>query len=60
MFIGREKELNSLNKLYDSDKFEFVVLMVAAASERLSLSITLLRKNLQFTLWALKATKSRI
>ena len=26
MFIGREKELNSLNKLYDSGKFEFVVL----------------------------------
>ena len=26
MFIGREKELASLNKLYNSDKFEFVVL----------------------------------
>ena len=26
MFIGRERELASLNKLYDSDKFEFVVL----------------------------------
>lgn len=26
MFIGREKELNSLNALYDSGKFEFVVL----------------------------------
>ena len=26
MFIGRERELNSLNKLYNSDKFEFVVI----------------------------------
>ena len=26
MFIGRERELYSLNKLYDSSKFEFVVL----------------------------------
>lgn len=26
MFIGREKELNALNKLYHSDKFEFVVI----------------------------------
>ena len=26
MFIGRERELSSLNKLYDSGKFEFVVL----------------------------------
>jgi len=26
MFIGREREMDSLNKLYSSDKFEFVVL----------------------------------
>lgn len=26
MFIGREQELNVLNKLYDSDKFEFTVI----------------------------------
>lgn len=26
MFIGRENELNTLNKLYSSDKFEFVVI----------------------------------
>ena len=26
MFIGRDKELNSLDKLYKSDKFEFVVI----------------------------------
>ncbi len=26
MFIGRERELNSLNRLYASDKFEFVVI----------------------------------
>ncbi len=26
MFIGREREISSLNKLYDSGKFEFVVL----------------------------------
>lgn len=26
MFIGRERELNSLNKLYTSDKFEFTVI----------------------------------
>lgn len=26
MFIGRENELNTLNKLYNSDKFEFVVI----------------------------------
>ena len=26
MFIGREKELNALDKLYKSDKFEFVVI----------------------------------
>lgn len=26
MFIGRERELNSLNSLYDSGKFEFVVI----------------------------------
>lgn len=26
MFIGRERELNSLNKLYASDKFEFAVI----------------------------------
>ena len=25
MFIGRERELAALNKLYESDKFEFVV-----------------------------------
>ena len=26
MFIGREKELNALNTLYHSDKFEFAVI----------------------------------
>ena len=26
MFIGRDKELNTLDKLYQSDKFEFVVI----------------------------------
>ena len=26
MFIGRERELAALNKLYESDKFEFVVI----------------------------------
>ena len=26
MFIGRTRELDTLNKLYDSDKFEFAVL----------------------------------
>lgn len=26
MFIGRENELNTLNKLYNSDKFEFAVI----------------------------------
>lgn len=26
MFIGRERELASLNKLYNSDKFKFVIL----------------------------------
>ena len=26
MFIGRERELTVLNKLYESDKFEFVVI----------------------------------
>ena len=26
MFIGRENELNTLNRLYNSDKFEFVVI----------------------------------
>lgn len=26
MFIGRERELESLNKLYTSDKFEFAVI----------------------------------
>ena len=26
MFIGRERELNSLEKLYASDKFEFAVI----------------------------------
>ena len=26
MFIGREREITSLNRLYNSDKFEFVVL----------------------------------
>ena len=26
MFIGRERELDSLNKLYQTDEFEFVVL----------------------------------
>ena len=26
MFIGRDKELNTLDKLYNSDKFEFAVI----------------------------------
>ena len=26
MFIGRERELDSLNRLYTSDKFEFAVI----------------------------------
>ena len=26
MFIGREKELATLNRLYNSDKFEFAVI----------------------------------
>lgn len=26
MFIGRDKELNALDKLYTSDKFEFAVI----------------------------------
>ena len=26
MFIGRNKELDALNRLYQSDKFEFVVI----------------------------------
>ena len=28
MFIGRERELAALNKLYTSDKFEFIVIYV--------------------------------
>lgn len=27
MFVGREQELNRLNKLYDPDKSEFAVLL---------------------------------
>lgn len=34
MFIGRERELAMLNKLYASDKFEFVVIYVAAVSAK--------------------------
>ena len=26
MFVGRERELAALNQLYESDKFEFVVI----------------------------------
>ena len=34
MFIGREHELAALNKLYASDKFEFVVYMAVAVSAK--------------------------
>ena len=34
MFIGRERELAALNKLYASDQFEFVVYMVVAVSAK--------------------------
>lgn len=52
MFIGRERELASLNKLYISDKFEFAVIYSRSAVwEKLRLLINLSVVKKQFILW---------
>lgn len=60
MFIGRERELATLNKLYASDKFEFVVIYGRRRVGKTALISQLLTIKIQFILWVLKATPSRI
>ena len=51
MFIGRERELASLNRLYISDRFEFAVIYGAGVwgKRRLSISLSVIKG--QSTLW---------
>lgn len=51
MFIGREKELSSLNKLYNSDKFEFAVIYGRRRVGKTALisEFTKNKKNIFFT-----------
>ena len=60
MFIGRERELAMLNKLYASDKFEFVVIYGRRRVGKTALISQFIDDKMQFILWALKATPSKI
>lgn len=59
MFIGRERELSSLEKLYRSDKFEFAVVYGRRGLENRIAQAILLKIKILFILWELKATQSR-
>ena len=59
MFIGRERELSSLEKLYRSDKFEFAVVYGRRRVGKPHCSAILLKIKILFILWELKATQSR-
>ena len=60
MFIGRERELSTLDKLYASEKFEFVVLYGRRRVGKTALLNHFIEDKPAITLWESKATKSRI
>lgn len=60
MFIGRERELAALNKLYASDKFEFVVIYGRRRVGKTALISRFIEDKNAIYLWALRATPSRI
>ena len=59
MFIGRERELSSLEKLYRSDKFEFAVVYGRRRVGKTALLSHFIKDKILFILWELKATQSR-
>ena len=60
MFIGRERELAALNKLYTSDKFEFIVIYGRRRVGKTALISQFIEDKTPSILWALRATPSRI
>lgn len=60
MFIGRERELATLNKLYESDKFEFVVIYGRRRVGKTALISQFIDDKTLFILWVSKAMPSKI
>ena len=59
MFIGRENELNALNKLYNSDRLEFVVIYGRRRVGKTALISEFTKDMIPFSLPALKPTQSK-
>lgn len=51
MFIGREKELATLNGLYNSDKFEFAVIYGRRRVGKTALISHFIQDKKQYILW---------
>lgn len=51
MFIGREKELATLNRLYNSDKFEFAVIYGRRRVGKTALISHFIQDKKQYILW---------
>ena len=60
MFIGREQELNTLNKLYRSDNLNLQLFTVVVEWEKLPSSANLQKAKTPFSLPALKPMQSKI
>lgn len=60
MFIGRERELAMLNKLYTSDKFEFVVIYGRRRVGKTALISQFIDDKNAIYFWESRATPSRI
>ena len=60
MFIGRQQELATLNRLYASDKFEFAVIYGRRRVGKTALISHLSKINRLSISWALKAMQNKI
>ena len=60
MFIGRERELQALERLFYSDHFEFAVIYGRRRVGKTALISRLFRIKMRFILWVLKAVKNKI
>lgn len=60
MFIGRKKELASLEKMYRSGRFEFCVIYGRRRVGKTALINHFLSEKKPYTLWESKAMKLRI
>lgn len=60
MFIGRERELASLNRLYESGRFEFVVIYGRRRVGKTALISRFIQDKKLFTSLASRAAQNRI